>query len=85
MDRRFPWIEAILFQGGCREIFTLDLGKIHSEIQEVTTVTYGQWEQLGLKADLILSFSTVEHIGLGRYGDTEDQDGDIPMDAPLRA
>lgn len=72
-----PWIEAILFRWGCREIFTLDLAKIYSEIQEVTTVTYGQWEQLGLKADLILSFSTVEHIGLGRYGDTEDQEADI--------
>lgn len=72
-----PWVEAILFRQGCREIFTLDLVKIHSELQELTTVTYGEWEQLGLKADLILSFSTVEHIGLGRYGDTEDQDADI--------
>lgn len=72
-----PWIEAILFRCGCREIFTLDIAPIHSEIQEITTVTYSQWEKLELKADLILSFSTVEHIGLGRYGDTEDQEADI--------
>jgi hypothetical protein len=72
-----PWIEAILYSQGCRDIVTLDLAKIHSQVEELKTVTYSEWERVGSKADLIVSFSTVEHIGLGRYGDQQDEDADV--------
>ena len=72
-----PWIEAILYSHGCQDIYTLDIDKINSEVECLKTVSYKEWNQLGIKADLIISFSTVEHIGLGRYGDQEDQEGDI--------
>lgn len=72
-----PWIEAILYSQGCHDIVTLDLAKLHSEVEELKTVTYSEWQRMGSKADLIVSFSTVEHIGLGRYGDQQDEDADI--------
>jgi hypothetical protein len=72
-----PWIEALLYEHGCSEILTLDLRKPRSEIVELRTLDYQEWESAGLHVDALVSFSTVEHIGLGRYGDLEDENGDI--------
>jgi hypothetical protein len=72
-----PWVEALLYEHGCRNIVTLDLRKPCSEIADLRTVDYREWERTGLRVDALVSFSTVEHIGLGRYGDAEDEDGDV--------
>jgi hypothetical protein len=72
-----PWVEALLYEHGCRNIVTLDLRKPRSEIEDLRTVDYREWDRAGRRVDALVSFSTVEHIGLGRYGDAEDEDGDV--------
>ena len=72
-----PWIEAILFERGCRDITTIDVRRTHSTVEELKTVTYDDVEVGSLEVDLLVSFSTVEHIGLGRYGDRVAADADL--------
>lgn len=72
-----PWLEAILLQAGSRNTVTLDIGKIQSEAEELRTVTYNEWAENSSRVDVLASFSTVEHFGLGRYGDKPSRDADI--------
>jgi hypothetical protein len=72
-----PWLEAILWQAGCRRIITLDIAKIQCEVDALCTVTYDEWGAQEKSFDLIATFSSVEHFGLGRYGDRPSRDADI--------
>ena len=72
-----PWLEALLLQAGCERTLTLDIFKIQSEVAVLPTITYNEWTDRHAGVDLIASFSTVEHFGLGRYGDLPSRDADI--------
>lgn len=72
-----PWLEALLQQAGCARTVTLDICKIQSEVAALHTVTYSQWIDNFTPVDVVASFSTVEHFGLGRYGDQRSRDADI--------
>lgn len=71
-----PWIECFMLKLGASKVYTLDINQIN--IDDTRIVFYNNIYDLNkLCVDIIVSFSTVEHIGLGRYGDELDENGDI--------
>ena len=77
-----PWVEATVLSAGARSIVTLEYGKIISQHPAVQTMTPEEYKKqfraktLGL-FDAIVTFSSVEHSGLGRYGDALNPWGDV--------
>ena len=77
-----PWIEAICLLLGAKEVVTLEYGKIVSTHPKIKTLTPHEFREeylngkLGL-FDTIVSYSSVEHSGLGRYGDALNPWGDL--------
>lgn len=77
-----PWLEALLLAEGAARITTLEYGSITSYHPQVKTMLPSELRQKFLagtyeKFDAIATFSSVEHSGLGRYGDTLNPWGDI--------
>jgi hypothetical protein len=69
-----PWLEGILLAHGARHLTTVEYGRIVSDDPRIRTVSPltmasqllgggGGFE----KVDFVFTFSTLEHIGLGRY------------------
>ena len=77
-----PWVEAVLLAAGASSVVTLEYGSIKSEHPSITTLTPGQFMEEYLSGkigtfDVVTSFSSVEHSGLGRYGDALNPWGDV--------
>jgi hypothetical protein len=76
-----PWVEAILFSCGARNVTTIEYGDITSTVKNHRAFTPRQFAQSFLKEriefDMVVSFSSLEHSGLGRYGDALNPRGDI--------
>jgi hypothetical protein len=77
-----PWMEALLLAYGARKITTLENGKIDSQHPLVTTMTPSAFAESFLSDklpvfDAIVSYSSLEHDGLGRYGDPLNPWGDL--------
>ena len=77
-----PWLEASLLLAGVGHIITSEYLPIHTNVTELTTVmphqlanryVTGDWTAV----DFVMSFSSIEHNGLGRYGDPLDPYGDL--------
>jgi hypothetical protein len=78
-----PWIEAIAYEVGAAKITTLDYTRkiyedsrlewihVNDYLEEI--IKSGQFEEF----DNIASFSSIEHSGLGRYGDPLSPYGDL--------
>lgn len=69
-----PWVEAAALSVGASEVVTLEYGSIHSTHPQVKTMLPWDFRQAYLNGtlghfDAIITFSSVEHSGLGRYGD----------------
>eukprot|EP00095_Tigriopus_kingsejongensis_P005113 maker-scaffold161_size295871-snap-gene-1.34 protein:Tk05113 transcript:maker-scaffold161_size295871-snap-gene-1.34-mRNA-1 annotation:"hypothetical protein GUITHDRAFT_82324" len=69
-----PWIEAILLEFGAKEVTTLEYVKIVSEVPQIKVMTPTEMAKAYLDGELaqfdaVVSFSSIEHSGLGRYGD----------------
>ena len=78
----FPWVEACVLEAGAREVVTLEYGSIISEHPKVKTMVPFVFRMRYLNNtlgtfDAIVSFSSLEHSGLGRYGDALNPWGDI--------
>ncbi|XP_063401129.1 uncharacterized protein LOC134685362 [Mytilus trossulus] len=78
----FPWVEACVLEAGAREVVTLEYGSIISEHPKVKTMIPLDFRMRYLNNtlgtfDAIVSFSSLEHSGLGRYGDALNPWGDI--------
>lgn len=77
-----PWVEAVLLAAGAASVVTLEYGKIHSTHPQVKTMLPSEFVKayqegtLGV-FDSVVTFSSVEHAGLGRYGDALLPWGDI--------
>jgi hypothetical protein len=69
-----PWIECYLLKLGADKIYITDINPI--EIED-SRIVFTHTDNIKEKYDIIISFSSVEHIGLGRYGDPIDDEGDI--------
>jgi hypothetical protein len=69
-----PWIECFLLKSGSEKVFITDINPLEIEDSRIIFVPV---DGINEKYDIIVSFSSVEHIGLGRYGDPIDDNGDI--------
>jgi hypothetical protein len=84
-----PWAESLLLLAGVKEITTVEYGKIYSEeerIKIMNPIDLAQKLVSGTfeKVDFAFSFSSIEHVGLGRYGDPLDGEGDFKIIEQLR-
>lgn len=76
------WLEAICLYLGAASVTTLEYGEIesqHPSIQTMTPMAFRKKFQDGTlgQFDRIVSYSSIEHSGLGRYGDALNPWGDI--------
>jgi len=72
-----PWLEAIILAyGQALRVVTVDFKAIPQNAY-VQTMTVDQLAKSNLKFDSVLSFSSIEHDGLGRYGDPINPDADL--------
>jgi hypothetical protein len=77
-----PWVEALCLAAGIEHVSTLEYGTIVSEHPSVDTMTPDSFRQSQLQGklepfDAIVTYSSVEHVGLGRYGDALNPFGDL--------
>lgn len=75
-----PWVEACILGAEAGEIVTLEYGKINSYHPRVKAITPHAMRNLYAQYmgyfDAVVTFSSVEHSGLGRYGDALNPWGD---------
>lgn len=76
MGSTVPWYEAIVLSYKGRP-FTFEYNKIKSNDNRLTTYDLDDWDKVNKKFDVVLSISSFEHDGLGRYGDPINPDGDL--------
>lgn len=77
-----PWVEACVLEAGAKEVVTLEYGQIKSEHPKVKSLVPYEFRMKYLNNtlgtfDAVVTFSSVEHSGLGRYGDALNPWGDI--------
>jgi hypothetical protein len=76
-----PWVEACVLNAGAEHVTTLEYGKIISEHPQISTLTPDEMRAQYISKyseffDAVVTFSSVEHAGLGRYGDALNPWGD---------
>jgi len=76
-----PWVEACVLNAGAEHVTTLEYGRIISQHPRISTLTPDEMSaQYASKYneffDAVVTFSSVEHAGLGRYGDALNPWGD---------
>jgi len=71
-----PWYEAIILSYGGIPV-TIDYNAIISEHPSIRTLTVDEYSQNPETFDAILSISSFEHDGLGRYGEPINPNGDL--------
>lgn len=79
-----PWIEAIVINHGCKDITTIEYNKPESNYTYIKTIEYDEVNSMfqnnvdeDLKFDFVITYSSIEHSGLGRYGDPLNPNADI--------
>jgi hypothetical protein len=72
-----PWIEAILVNCGAKEVTTVEYNVPICGHDVIKAISYVDFCNSSEKYDAIVSFSSIEHSGLGRYGDSLNPNGDI--------
>lgn len=72
-----PWVEAICLHYGAKEITTSDFIPIFSEDDRIKTVLQPDLETSPKLFDAVITYSSLEHDGLGRYGDPLSPNGDL--------
>lgn len=76
-----PWLEGCLLAGGAREVVTIEYGSIKSTHPQIKTMTPAEAaaraKELMGSFDAVATFSSLEHSGLGRYGDAMNPWGDL--------
>jgi hypothetical protein len=77
-----PWVEALCIAEGAAHVTTLEYGEIHSGHPSISTMTPVIFREKFLNGtlgvfDRVVTFSSLEHPGLGRYGDALNPWGDI--------
>jgi len=78
-----PWVEALLLAVGVANVTTVEYGDIRSESPAIRTMHPSELGKLYKASgasgafDCVVSYSSLEHAGLGRYGDIVNPWGDI--------
>jgi hypothetical protein len=79
------WAEAAALRFGARHVTTIEYSSIYTNHRKLTIYTPSEYSKLFLNAskrektivDFIISYSSLEHDGLGRYGDPLNAHGDL--------
>jgi hypothetical protein len=72
-----PWIEAMLVNYGAKEVTTVEYNVPICNHDIIKAISYTDFCNSSEKYDAIVSYSSIEHSGLGRYGDPLNPNGDI--------
>lgn len=82
-----PWIEAIVHNHGAARVTTVEHNVPQCDDIRFQTVHVDLFNHKDSKElfDVIVTYSSVEHAGLGRYGDPLDPAGDLKAMAAIRA
>eukprot|EP00928_Gymnodinium_smaydae_P000267 TRINITY_DN1009_c0_g1_i1.p1 TRINITY_DN1009_c0_g1~~TRINITY_DN1009_c0_g1_i1.p1 ORF type:complete len:360 (-),score=56.05 TRINITY_DN1009_c0_g1_i1:172-1251(-) len=78
-----PWLEALLLQAGVAHVTTVEYSDIKSTEPQIDTMHPSDWASWYEKHhgsglfDCVASYSSLEHAGLGRYGDIMNPWGDL--------
>ena len=77
-----PWVECLALNDGAAEVWTFEYGRIISSHPRLKAKPYKEIAAAYaagsmMQMDWIATFSSLEHSGLGRYGDAIDPDGDL--------
>jgi len=84
-----PWHEAVCLALGASRVTTVDYGSRkyeHPQLDQVNASFWNQLDDANLNYDVVVSASSLDHDGLGRYGDPIAPDGDLlTMRSLLRA
>ena len=84
---REPWIECYLLHLGAARVVTLEYGRVgvqHAHLEAVTPAELSSRFFAGnVSFDFAVSFSSLEHSGLTRYGDAANPYGDLEAVAQI--
>ena len=72
---QLPWIECLFYNLGNDVTTIRTKPALNSELFK--TMKFEEFEEDIQKYDIIISYASAEHAGLGRYGDAVDPQGDI--------
>lgn len=72
-----PWIESILVNLCAKEVVTVEYNVPICNHNIIRTISYDEFCKSAETYDVIVSYSSIEHSGLGRYGDSLNPNGDI--------
>ena len=85
----FPWAEAMLLNLGARLVTTVEYREVIIDDERVQTTTPYRLaeqfinEQSVVPFDTVFTYSSLEHSGLGRYGDPLSPFGDLEATAQI--
>ncbi|KAI1697559.1 hypothetical protein DdX_18446 [Ditylenchus destructor] len=76
-----PWVEVLCLMNGAEHLFTVDYQKVdigHPNVSFIHALDLVKGRDMYFEAfDFVVSYSSIEHSGLGRYGDPIDPIGDL--------
>ena len=77
-----PWIEIIALNNGAKKVTSVDYRVPPCEDKRIELITTHELEERFRQNelplfDVVISFSSIEHSGLGRYGDDLNPWGDL--------
>ena len=72
-----PWVEAIALNCNASSVTTFDYNRPICEDTRINTASMSELARHRERYDVAISYSSLEHDGLGRYGDPLDPDGDF--------
>ncbi|CAI7880026.1 unnamed protein product [Closterium sp. NIES-53] len=74
---QWPWVEAICLGFDAQAITTVDFNRPVASHPRLRQLVVGELEGSSETWDAAVSFSSLEHDGLGRYGDPINPNGDL--------
>lgn len=75
-----PWLEVLLLTVGVKKITTIEYTDLSSTHPQLDSLHPSDWDKVYAKGqmfDCAISYSSLEHAGLGRYGDIVNPWGDL--------
>ncbi|GJP44065.1 hypothetical protein CLOM_g3473 [Closterium sp. NIES-68] len=74
---QLPWVESICLGFDASTITTVDFNKPIASHPKLRQLLVDELEEINDTWDVAVSFSSLEHDGLGRYGDPMNPNGDL--------
>jgi hypothetical protein len=79
-EKQDPWLESILVNTGASVVTSISFDNLPvCEHNIIKTISYDEFCKSSEKYDAIFSYESIQHYGLGRYGDSLNPNGDIQV------